>query len=43
MLAEGWNRGPQVDKGARWEPAELGPVVRDLIKQGREPFPVHGT
>jgi NAD(P)-dependent dehydrogenase (short-subunit alcohol dehydrogenase family) len=43
MLAEGWNRGPQVDKGARWEPAELGPVVRDLIEQGREPFPVHGT
>jgi hypothetical protein len=26
--AEGWQHGAEVDKGARWEPAELGPVVR---------------
>jgi NAD(P)-dependent dehydrogenase (short-subunit alcohol dehydrogenase family) len=43
MLAEGWDRGPQVDKGARWEPSELGPVVADLLAKGRAPFPVHGT
>ncbi len=26
-VAEGWAHGPQIDKGARWDPAELGPVV----------------
>jgi NAD(P)-dependent dehydrogenase (short-subunit alcohol dehydrogenase family) len=43
MVAEGWDRGPQIDKGARWEPAELGPVVRDLLGTAATPFPVHGT
>ena len=23
-VAEGWAHGPQIDKGARWDPAELG-------------------
>ncbi|HEX8870951.1 MAG TPA: SDR family oxidoreductase, partial [Lentzea sp.] len=27
-LVEGWQRGRVIDKGARWEPGELGPVVR---------------
>jgi NAD(P)-dependent dehydrogenase (short-subunit alcohol dehydrogenase family) len=27
MIDEGWNDGPQVDKQARWEPREVGPVV----------------
>jgi len=43
MVAEGWDRGPQVDKGDRWEPAELGPVVADLLVKAKTPFPVHGT
>src|SRR4029450_5634911 len=30
-LADGWQHGPASDKGARWEPAELGPVVEDLL------------
>ncbi|HEX2850241.1 MAG TPA: SDR family oxidoreductase [Acidimicrobiales bacterium] len=30
-----WGRGPANDKGDRWQPAELGPVVRDLLAQGR--------
>ena len=30
-VAEGWRRGPSVDKGDRWEPAELGPVVTELL------------
>ena len=33
-VAEGWAHGPQVDKGARWDPAELGPVVADLAREG---------
>ena len=33
-VAEGWAHGPQVDKGARWDPAELGPVVDRTVGQG---------
>jgi len=27
--------GPEVDKGSRWEPSELGPVVQDLLSRTR--------
>ena len=30
-VAEGWVAGPGADKGDRWEPAELGKVVPDLV------------
>jgi hypothetical protein len=42
-VAEGWAHGPQVDKGARWDPAELRPVVRDLLAKSRPPVPVYGA
>jgi NAD(P)-dependent dehydrogenase (short-subunit alcohol dehydrogenase family) len=42
-VAEGWAHGPQVDKGARWAPAELGPVVADLLAKSRPQVPVYGT
>jgi len=42
-VAEGWARGPEVDKGARWDPAELGPVVSDLLAKARPPMPVFGA
>src|SRR5581483_11559929 len=42
-VADGWRHGPRMDKGERWDPAELGPVVRDLIAQAPEPTPVHGA
>ena len=41
--AEGWQHGAEVDKGARWEPGELGPVVRSLLAQGGAPAPVYGA
>jgi NAD(P)-dependent dehydrogenase (short-subunit alcohol dehydrogenase family) len=41
--AEGWAHGPEIDKGARWDPAELGPVVKDLLAKGRPPAPVFGA
>lgn len=41
-VAEGWAHGPQVDKGAKWDPAELGPVVADLLAKARPPVPVYG-
>lgn len=42
-VAEGWAHGPQADKGARWDPAELGPVVADLLAKARTPVPVYGA
>jgi NAD(P)-dependent dehydrogenase (short-subunit alcohol dehydrogenase family) len=42
-VAEGWARGAEVDKGARWDPAELGPVVTDLLVKSRTPLPVFGA
>ncbi|HEX4587500.1 MAG TPA: SDR family oxidoreductase [Mycobacterium sp.] len=42
-VAEGWAHGPQVDKGARWDPAELGPVITDLLAKARPPVPVYGA
>ena len=42
-LAQGWRHGPVVDKGARWDPAELGPVVADLLERAPEPEPVYGA
>ncbi|MGA6166513.1 SDR family oxidoreductase [Amycolatopsis magusensis] len=42
-LATGWRHGPERDKGARWEPGELGPVVAGLLAEAAEPEPVYGT
>jgi NAD(P)-dependent dehydrogenase (short-subunit alcohol dehydrogenase family) len=42
-VAEGWAHGPHVDKGARWDPVELGPVVNDLLAKARPPVPVYGA
>ncbi|MDT4960771.1 MAG: hypothetical protein QOF87_418, partial [Pseudonocardiales bacterium] len=42
-LADGWRHGPPVDKGARWDPAELGPVVADLLAKATPPEPVYGA
>ena len=33
-LAEGWRRGATVEQGDRWDPAELGKIVPDLLAQG---------
>ncbi|MGH9074974.1 MAG: SDR family oxidoreductase, partial [Acidimicrobiales bacterium] len=30
-VAEGWAPGPAADKGDRWDPAELGKVIPDLV------------
>ena len=32
-VAEGWHAGPAVDKGARWEPGELGEVIPALVEK----------
>jgi NAD(P)-dependent dehydrogenase (short-subunit alcohol dehydrogenase family) len=42
-IATGWQHGPTVDKGARWEADELGPVVDDLLAEAPAAAPVYGT
>jgi hypothetical protein len=42
-VAQGWRHGPAVDKGARWDPADVGPAVRALIAEGPAPEPVYGA
>jgi NAD(P)-dependent dehydrogenase (short-subunit alcohol dehydrogenase family) len=42
-VADGWRRGPQVDKGERWDPAEVGEAVREILDKSVEPQKVYGT
>ena len=42
-VADGWRTGHIVDKGARWDPAELTPVVDRLIAESVPPQKVYGT
>ena len=36
-VAEGWRPGPGVKQDDRWDPAELGAVIPDLVKQAAAP------
>jgi NAD(P)-dependent dehydrogenase (short-subunit alcohol dehydrogenase family) len=42
-VADGWQHGPLVDSGARWQPAAVGPAVRDLLAKAPIPAPVYGA
>jgi NAD(P)-dependent dehydrogenase (short-subunit alcohol dehydrogenase family) len=42
-VADGWQHGIPIDKGARWEPAELGPIVDELLAKAPAPAPVYGA
>ncbi|WP_072686977.1 SDR family oxidoreductase [Rhodococcus marinonascens] len=42
-VADGWRHGPSQDKGARWDPKEIGPVVADLLSKAEAPVPVYGA
>jgi NAD(P)-dependent dehydrogenase (short-subunit alcohol dehydrogenase family) len=42
-VAERWHHGPARRRGSRWEPDELGPVIRELLGELRPPDPVYGT
>ena len=43
MLEDGWREGPVVDKGAKWEPAEVGAAVERLLTTRVPPRKVWGT
>jgi NAD(P)-dependent dehydrogenase (short-subunit alcohol dehydrogenase family) len=36
-VAEPWHAGPEAARGERWDPAQLGPVVSDLLSKARPP------
>jgi NAD(P)-dependent dehydrogenase (short-subunit alcohol dehydrogenase family) len=42
-ICDGWRSGPQVDQGARWDPRDIGPAVRDLLAKAVPAQKVHGT
>jgi len=42
-VADGWQHGPHIDHGARWEPSEIGTAVRKLLAQAPPPAPVYGA
>ncbi len=42
-LADGWREGPKLERGARWEPSEIGAGVRDLLRKAVPPQKVYGT
>ncbi|GAA2552084.1 SDR family oxidoreductase [Streptomyces levis] len=42
-LMEGWRPGPGAEKGARWEPAEAGAAIRELLARATAPGQVYGA
>jgi len=42
-VSDGWRDGPTVDKGARWEPDEVGEAVAGIIAKAQPPQKVYGT
>ena len=42
-IEEGWRHGPAFDLGRRWESAEVGAAMRDLLAKAETPEPVYGA
>ncbi len=42
-VEQGWTHGPKRDIGRRWETAEVGSALRELISEGAAPEPVYGA
>lgn len=42
-LEEGWRHGPAVDQDRRWDAAEVGTAIRELVARGASPEPVYGA
>jgi NAD(P)-dependent dehydrogenase (short-subunit alcohol dehydrogenase family) len=43
MIEDGWREGPVIDKGARWQPAEVGDAVERLLAERAAPRKVWGS
>jgi NAD(P)-dependent dehydrogenase (short-subunit alcohol dehydrogenase family) len=42
-VADGWQHGPKIDKGAQWDPVEVGAAVHELLTKAPPPAPVYGA
>ena len=42
-VENGWVHGPACDVGRRWQAAEVGPALRELLAQAPAPEPVYGS
>ena len=42
-LMDGWREAARVDAGRRWDPAEIGPRVEEMVAKARAPVKVYGT
>jgi NAD(P)-dependent dehydrogenase (short-subunit alcohol dehydrogenase family) len=42
-LVDGWRPEAEVDRGARWDPAEVGGAVGELLARARPPLPPYGA
>lgn len=42
-IEDGWDLGPTIDKNAKWEPAEVGNAVNDLLAKRKQPRKVWGS
>lgn len=42
-VADGWRTGPEHDKAARYDPAEIGSTIDALLKDAVPPQPVYGS
>ena len=43
MIEDGWREGPVIDKGARWEPSQVGTAVERLLAERAAPRKVWGS
>ncbi len=41
-VCDGWRPAASVDKGARWDPADVGDAVRSIVAESPTPMPVFG-
>jgi len=42
-VADGWQHGPAIEKGERWQVAEIGAPLRELLAKVPQPAPVYGA
>ena len=42
-VADGWQHGSAIDRGRRWEAAEIGSAVREILAKAPPPAPVYGA
>ncbi|MEP9395293.1 MULTISPECIES: SDR family oxidoreductase [Gordonia] len=42
-VTDGWQRSVERDKGDRWSPSELGPVIAEILDKAPVPMPVYGA